>query len=58
MYLSDPQMYAVDSKLRASVWCWALQSNVHIEYNGTDFGLDIWRVPSSQHQTLFALRWL
>lgn len=58
MYLGDPQMYPVDSSLRSQVWSWAEQSNISVQYSGTDFGLDIWRVIDSRHSGLFALRWL
>lgn len=58
MYLGDSQMYAVDSSLRAQVWAWAEQTNIRIEYNGTDFGLDVWRVVDLKHCILFELCWL
>lgn len=58
MYLGDSQMYAVDSKLREDVWAWAEASSIPIEYNGTDFGLDIWRVVDAAHCAWFALKWL
>lgn len=58
MYLGDPQMYPVDSQLRSAVWAWAEQTNIRIEYSGTDFDLDIWRVVDPRHSSLFALRWL
>ena len=58
MYLGDPQMYPVDSGLRSQVWAWAQQANIPIEYAGTDFDLDVWRVVDPRHSGLFALRWL
>ena len=57
MYLGDSQMYPVDSKLREDVWAWALRTNIRIEYNGTDFGLDIWRVVDAKDCAMFILRW-
>lgn len=57
MYLGDLSMYAVDSALREDVWEWARDSNIQIEYNGTDFNMDIWRVVDPEHYTWFELRW-
>ena len=58
MYLGDSQMYAVAAELREQVWAWAEQSHIQIQYSGTDFGLDVWRVVDPRHCSLFALRWV
>jgi hypothetical protein len=57
MHFGDSQMFLVDSKQREQVWTWAHQLDIGIEYNGTNFGNDIWRVVDSKHCVLFALRW-
>ena len=58
MYLGDSQMFAVDSSLREAVWAWAEAAGVAIEYNGTDFGQDVWRVVNLEHCSWFAMRWV
>lgn len=58
MYLGEPSMFPVPSELRDEVWEWAQQSDIHIEYNGTDFDLDVWRVVDSKHIDMFVLRWV
>jgi hypothetical protein len=50
-------MFPVPSELRDEVWEWAQQANIHIEYNGTDFDLDVWRVVDTEYIDLFVLRW-
>ena len=57
MYLGDSQMFPVDYKLREQVWAWAEKSGIKVEYNGTNFGQDVWRVVDPNHCVLFALRW-
>lgn len=57
MYLGDAQMFPVDSKLRQGVWDWAENSGIKIEYNGTDFGQDVWRVVDPRYCIWFELRW-
>ena len=58
MYLGDASMYPVPSELRQQVWTWADSTGVKIEYNGTDFNVDVWRVVDPKHRDWFALRWL
>lgn len=58
MYLGDPQMFAVDYKLREQVWDWAYSLNIPLEYNGHDFNMDVWRVVKPEHCAWFALKWL
>ena len=57
MYLGDSQMFPVDSKFRQEVWDWAEKSGIKIEYNGTDFGQDVWRVVDPKHCNWFVLKW-
>ena len=57
MYLGDPQMFAVDYKLRDQVWEWAFEANIALEYNGHDFNQDVWRVVNPKDLTWFILRW-
>ena len=58
MYLGDASMFTVSSNLREEVWAWSEDMGILIEYNGTDFGLDVWRVVESRHYDWFVMRWL
>ena len=57
MYLGDPCMFAVSSDQREHVWAWARDANIQIEYNGTDFNQDVWRVVNPKDSAWFTLRW-
>jgi hypothetical protein len=57
VYLGDSQMFALDYKLREAVWAWAETANIRIEYAGTDFNQDVWRVVNTGDCLMFTLRW-
>lgn len=55
--MGDSRGITVDWQLRESVWKWAVENGIVIEYQGSLGGQDLWYVKDDQHRTWFTLKW-
>lgn len=58
VFTSDKRDIGVPAVNRQDVYDWGVASGVAVEYQGTLFGTDVWRVRNEQHRVLFLLKWI
>ncbi len=54
---SDTRDIQVASQHRNAVWDWCYDNGITVEYQGTLYRTDVWRVRDPQHRMWFQLRW-
>lgn len=55
--IGDSRGITVDWQLRESVWKWAVENGIVIQYQGSLGGRDLWYVKNDQHRAWFTLKW-
>jgi hypothetical protein len=55
--MGDSRDIAVSYDQRQAVWDWCEANKITVEYQGTLYRTDLWRVRDEQQRVMFMLRW-
>lgn len=55
--MGDSRDIAVPYDQRQAVWDWCEANKITVEYQGTLYNTDLWRVRDEQQRVMFMLRW-